>query len=218
MPSTDSDGGHEVVTWHYGLIARWWADFNLDGPEIDYFGESLTSGQPALDAACGTGRLLAPWVSAGHDIDGVDVSASIARCREAAERVGRSPTLYVQPAAAPPRHPPSIPVHRGGFGLGTSREQDVEALRRLFAHLKPGGLLVLDYEVEEFDAEWWRTWTPVPLDPSPPEPVDRRLGLDGFEYALRHRLVSVNHHIVSRRHSLQSGPAASIWAVGRNDR
>ena len=21
-------------TWHYGLVARWWAEFNLDGPEI----------------------------------------------------------------------------------------------------------------------------------------------------------------------------------------
>jgi len=24
----------QPVTWHYGLIARWWAEFNTDGPEI----------------------------------------------------------------------------------------------------------------------------------------------------------------------------------------
>ena len=24
-------------TWHYGLVAEWWAEFNHDGPEIDYF-------------------------------------------------------------------------------------------------------------------------------------------------------------------------------------
>jgi len=23
----------EVTTWHHGLSARWWADFNRDGPE-----------------------------------------------------------------------------------------------------------------------------------------------------------------------------------------
>jgi hypothetical protein len=24
-------------TWHYGLVAKWWAEFNEDGPEIEYF-------------------------------------------------------------------------------------------------------------------------------------------------------------------------------------
>ena len=29
--------GPEPQTWHYGVVARWWAEFNTDGPEIDYF-------------------------------------------------------------------------------------------------------------------------------------------------------------------------------------
>src|SRR4051794_28584013 len=125
MASTDSDGADEVVTWHHGLMARWWANFNLDGPEIEYFGQFVRSGQPALDAACGTGRLLVPWVAAGLDVDGVDVSADmIAYCREAADRVGRSPALYVQPL-----HRLDIPrryrciVVCGGFGLGAARSR-----------------------------------------------------------------------------------------------
>jgi hypothetical protein len=24
-------------TWHYGLMAQWWSEFNLGGPEIAYF-------------------------------------------------------------------------------------------------------------------------------------------------------------------------------------
>ena len=48
-------------TWHHGLVADWWAEFNLDGPEIDYFGRFVADGQPALDAGCGAGRLLVPW-------------------------------------------------------------------------------------------------------------------------------------------------------------
>lgn len=213
MPSSDSGAGDAVVTWHHGLIARWWANFNLDGPEIDYFGQFVESGQPALDAACGTGRLLVPWVAAGFDVDGVDVSADmIALCREAADRVGRTPTLYVQPL-----HRLDIPrryrciVVCGGFGLGSTREQDVEALRRLLAHLEPGGLLAMDCEVEEFDAERWRTWSPEPQDPSPPAPADRRLGTDGAEYALRHRVVAVDPDARRVGHEIQ----AWQWSDGR---
>jgi hypothetical protein len=136
-----------------------------------------------------------PWLSAGLDVDGVDVSSDmIAWCREAADRVGRSPALYVQPLHRLdlPRRYACI-VLCGGFGLGGTRELDVEALRRLFAHLEPGGLLALDYQVEAFDADWWRTRTPGAQDPSPPVPADRRLDPDGFEYALRHRVVAVDH-------------------------
>jgi SAM-dependent methyltransferase len=188
-----------VVTWHHGLIARWWALFNLDGPEIEFFRPIVEAGQPALDAACGTGRLLVPWVAAGLDVDGVDASADmIAGCREAARRFGRNPALYVQPLHRLdlPRRYGAIVVC-GGFGLGATREQDLEGLRRMYAHLRPGGVLALDYEVGEFDAERLRTWQPKEVDDSPPEPADRRLGSDGSEYALRHRTVAVD--VVARR-------------------
>ena len=85
-------------TWHYGLVAKWWAEFNEDGREIGYFQKYVERGQPALDVACGTGRLLIPYLRAGLDVDGCDVSPDmIALCREKAEREGLSPTLFVQP-------------------------------------------------------------------------------------------------------------------------
>ncbi len=74
MSRAGSDGADKVVTWHHGLMAHWWANFNTDGPEIEYFGSFVRAGQPGLDAACGTGRLLVPWVAEGLDIDGVDAS------------------------------------------------------------------------------------------------------------------------------------------------
>ena len=74
-------------TWHYGLVSRWWAEFNLDGPEIDWFRQFVEAGQPALDAACGTGRLLVPYLRAGLDIDGCDISPDmLERVRERCER------------------------------------------------------------------------------------------------------------------------------------
>jgi SAM-dependent methyltransferase len=191
---TGADGNDEVVTWHHGLIARWWANFKRDGPEIEFFRALVETGQPALDAACGTGRLLVPWVAEGLDVDGVDASADmIACCREAAARIGRSPSLHVQPLHRLdlPRRYGAIVVC-GGFGLGATREQDAEGLRRLFAHLEPSGGLALDYEVDEFDAERWSRWQPADRDPSPPPPGERRLGPDGFAYALRHRVVAVD--------------------------
>ena len=43
------------TTWHYGLVARWWAEFNRDGPEIPYYRALVEEhGDPALDAGCGT--------------------------------------------------------------------------------------------------------------------------------------------------------------------
>ena len=188
-----------ATTWHHGLIARWWANFNLDGPEIAFFGSYVATGQPALDVGCGSGRLLVPWVVDGLDVDGVDASADmIAACRAAARATGCEPALYVQPTHRLdlPRRYGTI-VNCGSFGLGGSRSDDAEGLRRLRAHLLPGGVLALDYEVGEridyfLDDDRWRGWRPRAADETPPAPQMRRLGPDGFHYALRHRITAVD--------------------------
>ena len=140
----------EPQTWHHGIVARWWAEFNLDGPEIAYFQKFIEGdGQPALDVACGTGRLLVPYLRAGLDVDGCDLSADmLALCRERAEAEGLSPNLYAQAMheLRLPRTYRTILVC-GGFGLGGNREQSFESLRRIYEHLEPGGLLLLDNEV-----------------------------------------------------------------------
>jgi SAM-dependent methyltransferase len=137
---------HAPSTWHYGLIADYWALNNLDAPEIDIYAPHLTS--PVLDAGCGSGRLFAPLHEHGFDIDGCDVSADmVERCRQ---RVPDS-KLWVSALHEidPPRRYASI-VCSGVFGLGSTREQDVAALGRLHNALLPGGVLVLDNEEREF--------------------------------------------------------------------
>lgn len=86
-------------TWHYGLVARWWAEFNTDGPEIGYFkGLIQRFGEPAVDVACGTGRLLIPFLREGLDVDGCDISRDmLALCDHKARTQGLSPRLYEQP-------------------------------------------------------------------------------------------------------------------------
>ena len=80
----------------------------------------------------------------------------------------------------------------GTLGLGVTREQDLEGLRRMHKQLRAGGLLALDCEVNEFDFDHWRASGPPPADDSPPAKRERRLGADGFHYALRGRVTSLD--------------------------
>ena len=140
---------HTPSTWHYGLIADYWALVNLGAPELELYEQYLLS--PVLDAGCGAGRLLAPLRERGFDVDGCDVSADmIERCRR---RVPDA-TLWVSPLHEldPPRRYASI-VCSGVLGLGSTREQDIKALERLRLALLPAGTLVLDNEEKPFN---WR--------------------------------------------------------------
>lgn len=184
-------------TWHHGLVAEWWALFNTTGPEIAYFRRFVEAGQPALDAGCGAGRLLVPWLRGGLDVDGCDASADmIDRCRERARAEGFDPTLFVQPlhGLEPPRRYRTI-VACGVFGLGSTRAQDEEGLRRLHAALEPGGTLLVDVEVPWANAPLWRRWTREERQKLPMPPHDwaeRRPAPDGSERALRTRTLSVD--------------------------
>jgi SAM-dependent methyltransferase len=187
----------EPASWHRGLVARWWSYFRDSGPEVAYFRRFVEAGQPALDVACGTGRLLVPYVEAGLDVDGVDVSPDmVALCTEAALRVGRSPRVWCQPMHALdlPRRYRTVYVC-GGLGLGSTRSQDALALRRILEHLEPGGTLVLDNEVPYADPRRWGYWAErrspdLPEADEPPE--DRRTGPDGCEYALAARMLALD--------------------------
>jgi SAM-dependent methyltransferase len=187
----------EAQTWHYGLIAEWWAEFATEGEEIEYFGRFVEHGQPALDAGCGTGRLLLPWLRSGLDVDGCDVSTDmISRCRERARREGFDPTLLVQPLHEldPPRQYATI-VACGVFGLGSSRAGDQEALRRFRRCLEPGGTLLLDNEVPYANAHIWRQWTSEGRGELPepwPRSGDRRRTGDGVDFELRSRTVEID--------------------------
>ena len=102
-------------TWHHGLVAEWWSEFAVGGDEIEFFGRFVAEGQPALDAGCGTGRMLLPWLRAGYDVDGTDVSADmIERTAAWAREEGFDPTLLVQPLHGldPPRREVEV---RGGY-------------------------------------------------------------------------------------------------------
>jgi len=179
-----------ATTWHHGLVARWWSLFNLDGPEIAFFRRYVEHGEPALDLACGTGRLLVPYVRDGLDVDGTDVSSDmLAHCRAAAGAVGAEPTLHAQAT-----HELDLPRSYetiyccGGFGLGGSAADDRLGLRRVYDHLEPGGMFVFDYEIDEYVSALAALHREPP-ESDEPSPDERRRGSDGDDYALRHRML-----------------------------
>jgi SAM-dependent methyltransferase len=137
---------HAPSTWHYGLIADYWALVNVDAPELDLYAQHLRN--PVLDAGCGAGRLLAPLRDRGFDVDGCDVSADM--IKRSRQRVPDA-TLWVSALhdLDPPRRYASI-VCSGVLGLGSTRAQDVQALSLLHGALLPGGTLVLDNEEKPF--------------------------------------------------------------------
>ena len=81
------------------------------------------------------------------------------------------------------------------FGIGSTRAEDAEALRRLNAALEPGGLLLLDQEAPWANARRWRQWTAAERAQLPepwPEEDGRRTAPDGSEYALVARARSID--------------------------
>src|SRR5262245_12121148 len=172
-----SAGLSNAGTWHYGLIARWWAEFNVAEPhELAYYRDAITRfGEPVLDLGCGTGRILLALLAEGFDVDGSDVSADmIEHARMLAERRGLEARLTVQPM----HHPTPTRNYRtiyacGAFGLGSSVEQDRATLRRVHAALDTGGALLLtDQELPRPERRPRPDW---------PTTGDRRRAADGDE-------------------------------------
>lgn len=109
-------------------------------------------GEPALDVGCGTGRLLLDYLAAGIDVEGVDNSPEmLALCREKARALGLRPTLHEQRMQALdlPRRYRTIIVPSSSFQLLADPADASEAMRRFFAHLDPGGALVMPFMIPE---------------------------------------------------------------------
>jgi SAM-dependent methyltransferase len=181
-------------TWHYGLIAQWWAEFNEAEPhELDYFRSAIRKfGEPVVDLGCGTGRLLVPLSSDGFEIDGVDISADMIAAASAQLPKSRTGQLSVQALH-------ELRLERryrtaymcGVFGIGGRRNDDREVLRRVYQQLEPGGALMIVRQLLYDDEEGWADWLPghrVGYPQPWPEAGNRRRTADGDEIELLSRV------------------------------
>jgi SAM-dependent methyltransferase len=152
------------------------------------------------------------------DVDGCDASADmVALCRERARREGLQPTLFVQPLHGldPPRRYRTI-VACGVFGLGSTRAQDEEALRRLHRSLEPGGTLALDIEVPWANVRRWAQWTREERKQLPepwPESGERRRAADGSAYEFRTRALEIDPLAESAIRPPRESPASAARSI-----
>lgn len=137
--------------------------------DIDfYLARARETGGPVLELGVGTGRVAIPLAETGFEVTGVDLSPAmlaIARERSDARGLGGKITLVeagMEDFALDRRFAlaliPFRALHHVATGPGQRR-----ALANIHAHLKPGGLLVLDI----FDADL-ATVTPGAASPARP--------------------------------------------------
>jgi ubiquinone/menaquinone biosynthesis C-methylase UbiE len=169
--SEAADDGYE----YRDLIVEAWDVFRADAPawpDVAFYRTVIqASGQPVLDVGCATGRLVLGYLEEGIDADAVDVSPEMLATvrRKAAERgVDVSGRLFQRQMATLtlPRRYRTIVVSSSTFQLLTDLAAATEALRRLYAHLEPGGTLVMSLMLlwkqeppaPRFSTEWsdWR--------------------------------------------------------------
>ena len=186
---------HAPQTWHYGLVARWWAEFNVAADaEVAFYRDLIAAnGGTALDLACGSGRLLLPLVRAGLTVEGCDISQDmIAQCARRAAQDNLTVALHCQPmhALALPGRYRTIYIC-DSFGIGGQPAQDRAALARIRAHLEPGGLFVLTHTLPYANPQGWGLWFAGRRGRLPqlwPEWGERRPTEDGDELALISRV------------------------------
>ncbi|GMU80925.1 MAG: methyltransferase [Planctomycetota bacterium] len=130
----------------------------------------LRSPGPALELACGTGRLIIPWALAGRDAVGVDSApALLARAREKAALAGvavRFVEADIRRFELATRFG-AIVLAGDALGHIHSAEDLSACLECAQAHLAPGGSFILDTPIPELhlleaDPETRHLWGSFP--------------------------------------------------------
>ena len=150
-----------------GLMAEFWdllrGDTSRWADRFFYLDVIARIGQPVLDVGCGTGRLLLDYLQQGIDVDGIDNSPDmLALLQQKAAALGLHPRAELQTmeTLALPRRYRVILVPSSSFQLLTDPADAAEALHRFYAHLEPGGVLVMSLYLLGLDEQG----QPVPSD------------------------------------------------------
>ena len=128
---------------------------------------------PALECACGTGMILLPLLRTGCDIYGFDISESMLSMLEGKAAVQGiqdiSQRISIQDLETFQygHQFEAILIPTNSFSHLANQEAQIRALRNIYAHLAPGGKLILDLrlagmrnlvETPEVTEGNWHTW------------------------------------------------------------
>jgi SAM-dependent methyltransferase len=105
---------------------------------------------PLLEIGCGTGRLLLPLAQAGHTLTGLDLSAlALSAARTRIEAAGLAGHIHLVQADMRNFDLPAKDFALAFIPLNTFMhchrlEDQLATLQTIYAHLRPGGRLVID--------------------------------------------------------------------------
>ena len=143
---------HETPHASFDRFARFYdedyRDYDADVEAIVHLAQEMDG--PVLELGCGTGRLLLPLAATGLPVTGVDVSPALlerARVKLTTIANGDQVTLVEGDLRQL-----ALPTHNFAFAFCTSNTlmhladaiDQLAALERAAAHLRPGGLLLID--------------------------------------------------------------------------
>jgi SAM-dependent methyltransferase len=148
------NGGWTKMSFsHYGKLCTEVYDLTKEvgqsfGGDIEFYQEKLKECKGrVLEAMVGSGRVIIPLVESGIAADGVDDSTEmLASCRTRLAERGLRAELYessLQNLDLPHQYE-AIIIPGGSFLLIDDRNESIQALRNLHAHLEPGGKLMMD--------------------------------------------------------------------------
>lgn len=130
-------------------------DITIDIPF--YLGYARQCGSPVLELACGTGRALVPLAEAGFEMYGVDLSENmldICRRKVNEKRLEDRVHLTLANMAAfdlPRKDFGLIYVPVRSFMHLFSHEDQLACLRRVYDHLRPGGIFIVDIYAPDYE-------------------------------------------------------------------
>lgn len=148
-----------------GLVAQVYDLWFPPGAEYEdehFYRSAVEMGEgPALEVACGTGRLLVPLLQAGLDVEGTDISPDmLAICKAKAEAAGLRPRLHAGAMQTMDlgKKFRTIIIPYCSFQLLLNRDDAMAALARFHKHLEPGGKLYISNYTPWDDLHAEKTW------------------------------------------------------------
>lgn len=141
--------------WDYsGITAAAYDHFFGSEPFWDqafFAGRLRANGGRALELACGTGRLLLPFLRDGLEVEGLDTSSDmLAMLRAKARALHLAPVLHQRPMQdfdLPARYR-TVFIPAGSFRILVHDAEIRATLRCCFNALEPGGELLIPFDVE----------------------------------------------------------------------
>lgn len=126
-------------------------------PNPDFFRAFAAGSDLVLDVGAGSGRAALVMAEAGADVIAVEPSAAMLDLFEQklADAPSRRDRIEIRPATASAfdcDRDADAAVMRGVFDHFLGHEERVAALRNVAAHLRPGGSLVFDATVYDFES------------------------------------------------------------------